>query len=123
MIQHAYFSTNPGTTIENWNDNYARLIMNPMERTFTTVVGSNDPEDEPGELHEETMTEWEAETLLIPKPITYNKVVEALIRTRYSISDEFGFLRQRDIKPDEFEVYNIFVEDCKNIAKSLNLPE
>ena len=121
MIQHAYFSTNPGTTIENWNDEYARLIMNPVERTFVNMVGNNDPEDETGELHEETFTEWEAETLLIPKPISYGGVVEALIRTRYTISDELSFLRQKDTKPDEFAVYNQFVEDCKNIAQSLNL--
>lgn len=121
MIQHAYFSTNPGITIENWNDDYARLIMNPVERTFINTVGSNDPEDETGELHEETVTEWEAETLLIPKPITYSSVVEALIRTRYTLSDELSFLRQKDTKPDEFEIYNLFIEECKDIARQLNL--
>lgn len=119
MIQHAYFSTNPGIRIEDWNDDYARLIMNPVERTFTNLVSNI--EDENSEPQEETITEWEAETLLIPKPITYEGVVEALIRTRYSVSDEFGFLRQKDSKPDEFQVYNLFVEDCKNIAKALNL--
>lgn len=119
MIQHAYFSTNPGIRIEDWNDDYARLIMNPVERTFTNLVSNI--EDENSEPQEETITEWEAETLLIPKPITYESVVEALIRTRYSVSDEFGFLRQKDSKPDEFQVYNLFVEGCKNIAKALNL--
>ena len=119
MIQHAYFSTNPGIRIEDWNDDYARLIMNPVERTFTNLVSNI--EDENSEPQEETITEWEAETLLIPKPITYESVVEALIRTRYTVSDEFGFLRQKDSKPDEFQVYNLFVEDCKNIAKALNL--
>ena len=119
MIQHAYFSTNPGIRIEDWNDDYARLIMNPVERTFTNLVSNI--EDENSEPQEETITEWEAETLLIPKPITYESVIEALIRTRYSVSDEFGFLRQKDSKPDEFQVYNLFVEDCKNIAKALNL--
>ena len=116
-IQHAYFSTNPGTRLENWNNEYMRLVMNPVEKTYVNVVMSNN--DEPPQ--EETITEWEAETLLIPKPVTYETVVEALIRTRYTVSDEFGFLRQREQKPDEFEVYNIFVEECKNIAKSLNL--
>jgi len=119
MIQHAYFSTNPGIRIEDWNDDYARLIMNPVEKTFTNIINSNDLDN--NEPQEEIITEWEAETLLIPKPITYESVVEALIRTRYSISDEFGFLRQRESKPNEFEVYNLFIEDCKNIAKQLNL--
>ena len=115
MIQHAYFSTNPGTRLEDWNDDYARLIMNPVERTFTGISNNaSDPQEQ-----ETTFTEWEAETLLIPKPITYEKIIESLIRTRYSISDEFGFLRQRDVKPDEFQVYNLFVESCKDIAKEL----
>ena len=116
MIQHAYFSTNPGIKIEDWNDNYSRLIMNPIEKSYTTLMGNDE-----SEMQEVTITEWEAETLLIPKPITYHSVIEALIRTRYTVSDELGFLRQRDTKPNEFEEYNIFVEDCKNIARSLGL--
>lgn len=39
--------------------------------------------------------------------------INALIRERYSISDELAILRQRDTKPEEFAEYNAFVEECK----------
>ena len=44
------------------------------------------------------------------------KVVE-LIRKRYSINDELAILRQRDVKPEEFDEYNTYVEECKAEAK------
>lgn len=47
----------------------------------------------------------------------YENRVEELIRERYTISQEFAILRQRDSKPEEFDVYNTFAENCKSIAK------
>ena len=49
--------------------------------------------------------------------VPYERQVEALIRERYSVSDELAILRQRDVKPDEFEEYNAFCEACKLRAK------
>lgn len=40
-----------------------------------------------------------------------------LIRRKYTISDEIAVLRQRDTKPEEFEAYNSYVEECKRAAK------
>lgn len=48
----------------------------------------------------------------------YVKEVERLIRMRYSVSAEIAILRQRDTKPDEFEEYNAYVEQCKASAKA-----
>ena len=39
------------------------------------------------------------------------------IRKRYTISDELAILRQRDSKPQEFEEYNTYVEQCKSKFK------
>lgn len=47
----------------------------------------------------------------------YEERVIALIRSRYSIDQELAILRQRDVKPQEFEEYNSFVEECKKQAK------
>lgn len=44
-------------------------------------------------------------------------LVEEKIRKRYSISQEFAILRQRDTKPSEFEEYNEYAELCKKMAK------
>lgn len=48
----------------------------------------------------------------------YAEKVTALIRERYSINDELAILRQRDSKPEEFEKYNKFAEECKEKAKT-----
>lgn len=43
----------------------------------------------------------------------YGDKVNKLIRKKYTISAELAILRQRDSKPEEFEVYNAYVEECK----------
>lgn len=45
-----------------------------------------------------------------------NKVVE-LIREKYTLNQELAILRQRDVKTEEFEEYNSYVENCKAQAK------
>jgi hypothetical protein len=44
-------------------------------------------------------------------------LVEMYIRERYSVSDELAILRQRYEKPEEFEEYNAYAEECKEKAK------
>lgn len=46
-------------------------------------------------------------------------LVEAMVRGRYSVSDELALLRQRDSKPAEFSEYNTYVEACKVEAKTM----
>lgn len=54
-----------------------------------------------------------------PDPRTYEQRIVQKIRTRYSISDELAILRQRDTKPDEFEAYFAFCEECKAAVKDV----
>lgn len=55
------------------------------------------------------------------EPATYDAVygslVEKKIRQRYSLSAELAILRQRDTKPEEFALYNKYVEQCKAEVK------
>ena len=51
-------------------------------------------------------------------PKVYGDLVNQKIRERYTISEEIALLRQRDEKPEEFAVYNEFVEQCKAEAKA-----
>ena len=39
--------------------------------------------------------------------------IAGLIHTRYSVDDEISILRQKESKPQEFESYNAFAEECK----------
>ena len=48
----------------------------------------------------------------------YSDEVVRRIRARYSLSEEFAILRQRDEKPEEFAAYNAFAEACKAEAKA-----
>ena len=49
--------------------------------------------------------------------IDYGEAVNAKIRERYSASQEFAVLRQRDDKPDEYAEYYAFCESCKTFVK------
>ena len=48
----------------------------------------------------------------------YSERVNALIRERYSDSEELSILRQRDEKPSQFAEYFAFCEQCKKRAKA-----
>lgn len=48
----------------------------------------------------------------------YERRVESLIGERYSLSQELALLRQRDVKVEEFAVYNAYAEECKATAKA-----
>ena len=107
------FTKLPNTLLEDWTDEYCRLIINPHEVQRLEKRRNNNND----ELEDQIVNVIEADTLLIPKPCTYENIVEAIIRTRYTVSDELGILRQRDSKPSEFAEYNEFIEYCKSIAK------
>ena len=48
----------------------------------------------------------------------YSERVNALIRERYSDSEELSILRQRDEKPTQFAEYYAYCEECKSRAKA-----
>ena len=47
----------------------------------------------------------------------YGEEVNQLIRRKYSISKELSIMRQRDEKPEEFQEYFEYAEQCKTEAK------
>ena len=49
--------------------------------------------------------------------VSYGDAVDAEIRRRYSVSDEFAILRQRDEKPAEYAEYYAYCEECKTRVK------
>lgn len=67
---------------------------------------------------EEGATVYEYDYVEVQNPATYERIAVALIRERYSTDDEIAIIRQKETKPEEFNVYFNFVEDCKAIAKS-----
>lgn len=51
--------------------------------------------------------------------IDYDAEVNRLIRQKYTSSQEFSVLRQRDEKPEEFAEYNDYCEWCKSEIKRI----
>lgn len=51
--------------------------------------------------------------------IPYNEKVVSLIREKYSLDEELAIQRQRDTKPEEFQAYFDYCEECKEKAKSM----
>jgi hypothetical protein len=47
----------------------------------------------------------------------YDDAVDAEIRKRYTVSQEFAILRQRDEKPEEYAAYFAYCEECKAFVK------
>jgi hypothetical protein len=50
--------------------------------------------------------------------VPYDEAVNAEIRKRYTESQEFAVLRQRDEKPEEYEAYYAYCEECKAFVKA-----
>jgi hypothetical protein len=50
--------------------------------------------------------------------IPYDEAVNAKIRERYTESQEFAILRQRDEKPNEYAEYYAYCEECKAFIKA-----
>jgi hypothetical protein len=48
----------------------------------------------------------------------YGDMVNAMIRSRYTVSEELALLRQKDDKPEEYTDYYNFVEECKQAVKA-----
>ena len=49
--------------------------------------------------------------------IPYDEAVNMKIRERYTESQEFAILRQKDEKPEEYAVYYAYCEECKAFVK------
>ena len=78
------------------------------------------------DIHEVTIddrTSYEYDCVKILGYPTYGATVDALIREKYSESEELAIQRQRDSKPATFAEYNEFCESCKDKARPVFFPE
>lgn len=67
------------------------------------------------DMTEEEIAEMQSQT----QPIDYNEAVNNAIRERYSVSQEFAILRQKEEKPEEYAEYYAYCEKCKEAAKNI----
>ena len=100
--QMVEFTADKGKFVK-YNDSFSRIIVvnKSFENEVTEVLESE------AQIAEEMYTKQE-----------YDNEVNALIRRKYSESEEFAILRQRDTKIQEFEQYNEYCEQCKIDART-----
>ena len=49
--------------------------------------------------------------------VDYDEAVNEMIRERYTASQEFAILRQKEEKPQEYQAYYDYCEECKAYVK------
>lgn len=74
-------------------------------------------------MSEEEITELEQQNKQLEinywQSIDYGESVDNQIRKRYSVSEEFAILRQKEEKPEEYSEYYAYCEECKAYAKKM----
>ena len=74
-------------------------------------------------MSEEEITELEQQNKQLEinywQSIDYSEAVDNEIRKRYSVSEEFAILRQKEEKPEEYSEYYAYCEECKAYVKKM----
>ena len=88
------------------------LVPSKIEEKYLKIIKIQDLEKEKNLYVKEV-------TYSVYSNISYNNLVNSLIRDKYSESEEFAILRKAmNFKGEEFEEYNAYVESCKLQAKA-----
>lgn len=62
---------------------------------------------------------WELVITAAVGSISYDNIVDALIKRRYDTSKEMAIHRQREEKTEEWSEYFNYCEECKAIARGV----
>ncbi|MBR5835209.1 MAG: hypothetical protein IKY66_03500 [Bacteroidales bacterium] len=113
-MKKAKFGSVPPKT-QKLPDGRFRVYLNVEKDTERNVIHRDDSDVEDVEEYDVYL----CDEFDMDKEPSYETLIEALIRQKYSVSDELAIMRQRDEKPEEFSVYNAFAEECKALAKTI----
>ena len=81
----------------------------------TPAIPAKDAYDEYEDIR--VYTPYTAEELAERKQQKYEDRVVELLRKKYSLNQELAILRQRNEKPEEYQAYHDYAEQCKATAK------
>ncbi|HCY73083.1 MAG TPA: hypothetical protein DHU75_02870 [Rikenellaceae bacterium] len=82
----------------------------------TPAVPAKDAYDEYEDI--QVYIPYTAEELAERKQQKYEDRVVELLRKKYTLNQELAILRQRDEKPEEYQAYHDYAEQCKATAKT-----
>jgi len=106
------------------SDNRPEAIQSIGGGEYYVNMNIREPKSTPSmQEGEEPRTSYEYDYVKTTGYPTYGAVVTALIRERYTESDELAIQRQRESKPESFAEYNAFCEACKDKARPVFFPE
>lgn len=71
------------------------------------------------EVAREESTNYESDYVDVQGILHSDKIVDALIRERYTLSEELAINRQKESRPGEFLDYYNYCEWCKEEAKGI----
>ena len=111
-MKKAKFGSVPPKT-QKLADGRYRVYLNVEKSTETNTIKREDSDLEEVEEYDVYLCD---EFDMNGEP-TYERLIEALIRRRYSVSDELAIHRQKEEKPEKFQEYYAYCEDCKMRAK------
>ena len=65
---------------------------------------------------EEGRTSYDSDVVILSHPVSRDNIIDALIRERYSLSQELSISRQKEQKHDEYSAFYEYCEACKRIV-------
>jgi hypothetical protein len=112
IVKEEYLTRKDGVKLyRTYSDEGKYVIQNETGIVYGEAI---DVENAPYTYSECSMTNAERKYW---QSIPYDEAVDAEIRKRYSISQEFAVLRQADTKPEEYAAYFAYCEECKTYVK------
>ena len=97
---------------------YSEYPKTFIQYTNSTILINYDVVQSTRTIEDKEETIYTSKYIIVNK-IDKDNIVDALIRDKYSLSQELSILRQRDTKPEEYLEYNTYAEGCKRIADSI----
>ena len=101
---------------EKLNSGLTRVYLGYTEKIRKSKI-KEVGEEEDGEEKEIEITEYEVTYADVKNPNDKDEIIGALVSQKYKFQDEIAILRQKDRKPEEYEEYDNYVENCKNLVK------
>lgn len=99
-----------------YSDNYPSAVV-PVGN------GSNlyhwDIREEKIEMEGRTSTQYSCLEATVFEPVSYGKLVSAMVAVAYTTEDELAMARQCCSSIEEYREYNAFVEECKKVAAEM----
>jgi len=102
---------------EKLNSGKTRVFLTYTEKTRKSKVKERDENGNEGEEKEVEILEYEITYVDVENPENKAELIRSLVSQKYQVEDEIAILRQKDEKPEEYEEYNTYVENCKKLVK------